>query len=74
VTLHAWECGSHLYGPQKLEVYLHSTRLEHETAKVARVNQGLCAGSVLSSGKSKCSCRRAESQGSLQLFVGCASY
>jgi hypothetical protein len=27
VTLLAWECGSHLYGPQKLEVYLHTTDL-----------------------------------------------
>jgi hypothetical protein len=41
VTLLAWECGSHLYGPQKLDVHIHTTGLEHETAKMARVDQEL---------------------------------
>jgi hypothetical protein len=41
VTLLAWECGSHLHGPQELEVYVQSTGLEHEAAKMARVDQGL---------------------------------
>jgi hypothetical protein len=40
-TLLAWECGSHLYRSQKLEVHLDSTGLEHEAMKMARVNQGL---------------------------------
>jgi hypothetical protein len=51
VTLSIWECGSHLYGPKKLEVHLHTTGPEHETVKMARVNQGLRVGSVLSSGE-----------------------
>jgi hypothetical protein len=38
-ALSAWECGSHLYGPQKLEVYLYPTGFEHETTKVAQVDQ-----------------------------------
>jgi hypothetical protein len=41
VSLSTRECGSYLYGPQKLEVHLHSTGPEHEVAKVARVDQGL---------------------------------
>jgi hypothetical protein len=41
VTLSARECGSHLYEPQKLEVYLYPTRFEYEVKKVARVDQGL---------------------------------
>jgi hypothetical protein len=40
-TLLAWKYGSYLYGPQKFEVHLHSTGLEHETTKIIRVNQGL---------------------------------
>jgi hypothetical protein len=56
-TLLAWECGSHLHGPQKLEVDLHTTRPEHEAVKMARVDQGLRAGSALSYGKGKCSSR-----------------
>jgi hypothetical protein len=40
-TLLAWECDSHLYGPQKLEVHLHTTELEHEAVKMAQVDQGL---------------------------------
>jgi hypothetical protein len=36
VTLSAWECGSHLYGSQKLEVHLYPTGFEHEVAKVAQ--------------------------------------
>jgi hypothetical protein len=39
--LSAWECGSYLYGPQKLEVNLYPTGIEHEVAKVARVDQRL---------------------------------
>jgi hypothetical protein len=50
VTLLAWEHGSHLYGPQKFQVHLHSTELEYETTKMAQVNQGLQVGSALSSG------------------------
>jgi hypothetical protein len=34
-TLHAWECGSHLHGPQKLEVQLHTIGFERETMKMA---------------------------------------
>jgi hypothetical protein len=41
VTLLAWECDSHLYGAQKLEVHLHATGHEHEAGKMARVDQGL---------------------------------
>jgi hypothetical protein len=41
VTLFAWECGSHLHGPQELEVYLYLTRFEYEAKKMARVDQGL---------------------------------
>jgi hypothetical protein len=40
-TLSTWECGSYIYGPQKLEVHLYPTRFEHETVKVARVDQRL---------------------------------
>jgi hypothetical protein len=32
-TLSAWEYGSHLYEPQKLEVYLYPTRFEYEVTK-----------------------------------------
>jgi hypothetical protein len=32
-TLSVWKCGSHLYGPQKLEVYLFPTRIEHEAKR-----------------------------------------
>jgi hypothetical protein len=74
VTLLAWECGSHLYGPQKLELHLHTTGPKHEIVKMARVNQGLQAESAVSSEKGKCSCGHIESQCSLQLFVGGASY
>jgi hypothetical protein len=35
VKLSACECGSYLYGPQKLEVYLYPTRLEYEAKKMA---------------------------------------
>jgi hypothetical protein len=47
----AWECGSYPYIPQKLEVHLHSTELEHEVEKMARVNQGLRVESALPSRK-----------------------
>jgi hypothetical protein len=60
-TLSTWECVSYLYGPQKLEVHLYPTRFEHEAAKMARVDQGLQAGSSLSPGKGKRHCIRAES-------------
>jgi hypothetical protein len=50
VTLLTWECGLNLYEPQKFEVHLHSIGLEHETMKMAQVNQGLRVGSALSSG------------------------
>jgi hypothetical protein len=40
-TSYAWECGSHLYIPQKLEVYLYPTRFEHEVKKMTRVDQRL---------------------------------
>jgi hypothetical protein len=68
-SLSTWECGSYLYGPQELEVYFHSTRPEHEAAKMARFDQGLRAGSSLSPRKGKCHCGRIESQGSLQLLA-----
>jgi hypothetical protein len=48
VTLSAWKCGSHLYGPQELEVYLYPTRFEHEAKKMARVDQRLQAADALS--------------------------
>jgi hypothetical protein len=51
VTLLAWECGSHLHGPQKLKVHLHTIGLEYETTKMARVDQRLWARSALSSKK-----------------------
>jgi hypothetical protein len=41
MTLSTWECGSYLYGPQKLEVHLYTTGFEHEIVKVARVDQRL---------------------------------
>jgi hypothetical protein len=41
VALFAWECGSHLYGPQDLEVYLYLARSEYEANKKAQVDQGL---------------------------------
>jgi hypothetical protein len=41
VTLFAWKCGSHLHGPQELEVHLHATRDEHEAAEMALFDQGL---------------------------------
>jgi hypothetical protein len=71
VTLSAWECGSHLYGPQKFEVYLYPTRSEHEAKKMARTNQRLRIGSALSPGNGECGCGRIESQGSLQLLASC---
>jgi hypothetical protein len=37
-TLSAWECGSHLYGPQELEVYLHPTRSEYEAKEMAQID------------------------------------
>jgi hypothetical protein len=40
-TLSAWECGSHLYGPQELEVYLYPTGSKYEAKKMARVDQRL---------------------------------
>jgi hypothetical protein len=60
-TLFAWECGSHLYGPQEIEVHLHTARPEYEVAKIAQVDQGLRVGGTLSSGQDKCSCEHAES-------------
>jgi hypothetical protein len=39
--LSPWEGGSHLYGPQELEVYLYTSRPEYEAKKMARVDQGL---------------------------------
>jgi hypothetical protein len=33
-SLSTWKCGSYLYGPQNLEVYLYLTGLEHEEAKI----------------------------------------
>jgi hypothetical protein len=40
-TLSTGEHGSHLYRPQKLEVHLYPTRYEHETLKVAQVDERL---------------------------------
>jgi hypothetical protein len=37
-SLSTWECGSYLYGPQKLEVHLNPTIFEHEAVKMARVD------------------------------------
>jgi hypothetical protein len=50
VALSAWKCGSHLYRPQKFEVYLYPIRSEHEAKKMARANQRLRIGSALSLG------------------------
>jgi hypothetical protein len=60
-SLSTWECGSYLYGPQKLEVHLHLTEPEHEAAKVARVDQRVRARSSLSPGEGKFRCGRIES-------------
>jgi hypothetical protein len=70
VSVSTWKCGSYLYGPQKLELHLHSTGPEHEIANVAQVDQRLWPGSSLSPGKGKCRCGCIELQGSLQLFIG----
>jgi hypothetical protein len=35
VTLSTWECGPHLYGLQKQEVYLYPTGFEYEAANIA---------------------------------------
>jgi hypothetical protein len=70
-TLSTWKCDSYLYELQKLKVYLYPTRFEHEAAKVTRVDQGLRARSSLSPREGKHYCGRIESQGSLQLLVGC---
>jgi hypothetical protein len=51
VSLSTLECGSYLYGPQKLQVHIYPTILEHEAAKMARVDQRLRARSSLSPGK-----------------------
>jgi hypothetical protein len=74
VTLPAWESGLHLYEPQKLEVYFYSTGFEHEAMKMAWIYQRLQARSALPLGQGKCRCRRAESQGSLQLLASCMPY
>jgi hypothetical protein len=60
-SLSTWECDSYLYRPQKLEVHLHPTGLEHEAVKMARVDQGLRAGSSLPPGKGKRHYGRVES-------------
>jgi hypothetical protein len=49
-SLSTWECGSYLYGQQKLEVHLYPTGFEHVVAKMARVDQRLQVGSSLSPG------------------------
>jgi hypothetical protein len=67
VTLSIWECGSHLYQPQELEVYFYSTRFEHKAKKMAIVDQRLWARSALSPWQGQCGCRCIELQGSLQL-------
>jgi hypothetical protein len=41
MSLSTWECGSYLYGLQKLEVYLYPSGFKHEVAKMARVDQRL---------------------------------
>jgi hypothetical protein len=43
-TLLPWESGSHLYGPQKLKIHLHSNGLEHEIVMMDGVNQGVWFG------------------------------
>jgi hypothetical protein len=68
-SLSTLECGSYLYGPRKLEVYLYPTGFEHEAVKMALVDQRLRAGSSLPPGKGKCRCGRIESLGSLQLHA-----
>jgi hypothetical protein len=40
-ALSTWECGSYLYGPQKLEVHLYPTGFQYEATKVALIDQGL---------------------------------
>jgi hypothetical protein len=70
-SLSTWECGSYLYGPQKLEVHLHSIRPKHEAMKMAQAEQGLRAGSSLSPRKGKSLCGCVESYGSLQLLANC---
>jgi hypothetical protein len=68
-SLSTWECGSYLYGSQNREVHIHSTGSEHDAMKMARVDQGLRAGSSLPPMDGKCRCRRVESQGSMQLLT-----
>jgi hypothetical protein len=46
-TLSTWECGSRLYGPQKLELYIYPTGFEHEIAK-ARPGKANVIANVLS--------------------------
>jgi hypothetical protein len=70
-SLSTWECGSYLYGPQKLDVHLHPTRPIHEASKMAWVDQRLQVRSWLSPRKGKRHCGRVELQGSLQLLAGC---
>jgi hypothetical protein len=74
VTLSACECGSHLYKPQNLDVYLYATGFEYEAAKMAWVNQGLWARSALPPGQGKCHCRWDESQAPLQLLASYTPY
>jgi hypothetical protein len=40
-TLLAWEYDSHLYIPQKLEIYFSLNQLEYEAAKMDGVDQRL---------------------------------
>jgi hypothetical protein len=39
VTLSAWEYGSHLYIPQKLDIYLYPTRFDYQAANMDGVGQ-----------------------------------
>jgi hypothetical protein len=73
-TLSAWECGSHLYGLQELEVYLYPVKSEYEAKKMARIDQGLWARSVVPLGEGECGCWCIESQDSLQLLASHAYY
>jgi hypothetical protein len=60
-SLSSWECGSYLYRPQKLEVYLYPTGFEYAVAKMARVDQRLRVRNSLPPRKGRCHCGRVES-------------
>jgi hypothetical protein len=53
-TLHIGECGSHLYRPQELEIYLYPAGSKYEANNMAQVDQRLRTRSELSPGHGEC--------------------